>query len=379
MMNGWFFTFILLFVCFLIQINCKFKRICYLRVDESNRIDVSLINSSLCTHIILCFATAQNGTIAPNDQKDLIYYRNVTQLKKKFPELKIMLSVGGGGDDRGFHQICANQTNIDKFVFSVMQMMINYELDGLDIDWEFPAWNTQYPEDKENFNNLLKELSTHFSRQENRVENRRKLLLSVAVSAIVNIVDQSYDVPEMAKYVDFVNIMTYDFHMFSKYWPFTGYNAPLYGRKVEKSYFTYLNTNRSVNYWNVLGMSKEKILVGIPTYGHTYQLASTQHTGPDSAAIAQKSDVSFSQVCQLMTNSSTHISFDSESMVPYLYNGDLWVSYDDIQSVKLKAEWIRDNQYAGSMTFDLNADDYQFKCSNTTQFVLHSTIYSILH
>lgn len=63
----------------------------------------------------------------------------------------------------------------------------------------------------------------HFLRQENRIERRRRLLLSCAVSAIVNVVDAAYDMPEMAKYVDFVNVMTYDFHLFSKYWPFTGY------------------------------------------------------------------------------------------------------------------------------------------------------------
>jgi len=192
-------------------------------------------------------------------------------------------------------------------------------------------------------------------------------------------VDEAYDVPEMAKYVDFINIMAYDFHMYSKYWPFTGFNAPLYGRKVEKTYFTYLNTNRSVNYWNALGMSKDKIMVGIPTYGHSFQLASTEHTGPDSAAVAQKGDVTYTEVCQLLANSSTHKAFDDESKVPYIYNGDLWVSYDDVESVTLKAQWIRDNQYAGSMTFDLNADDYQLECNNKTKFVLHSIIYSILN
>ncbi|CAG2166929.1 unnamed protein product, partial [Oppiella nova] len=130
-----------------------------------------------------------------------------------------------------------------RFVSSVLDLLLKYNLDGLDIDWEFPAWNTPYPEDKYTFNQLLKTLSSQFSRQENRIDNRRQLLLSCAVSAIINIVDAAYDMPEMAKYLDFVNIMSYDFHQFTSVWPFTGYNSPLFGRKVEKTYFTFLNTN----------------------------------------------------------------------------------------------------------------------------------------
>lgn len=158
----------------------------------------------------------------------------------------------------------------------------------------------------------------------------------------------------------------------------SSFNAPLFNRKVEKSYFTYLNTNRSVNYWMSLGLTKDKIMVGVPTYGHVFRLASPDYTGPDSAAVAQLSDISYSEVCRLMRNSSTHILFDNEAKVPYLVNGDLWVSYDDPESVALKAQWVRDNQLAGVMTFDLNSDDYTHECDNSSEFVLHSVIRKIL-
>jgi chitinase len=109
-----FLPFILLIICLIPEINCDFKRVCYLRVDRRDRIDVSLINGSLCTHIILGFASVVNGTIAPTDQNDLLYYQNVMQLKNNYTNLKIMLSVGGGDNYEGFHQICSNQTNIEK-------------------------------------------------------------------------------------------------------------------------------------------------------------------------------------------------------------------------------------------------------------------------
>ena len=127
-----------------------------------------------------------------------------------------------------------------------------------------------------------------------------------------------------------------------------------------------------------MGMSKNKIMVGIPTYGHVFKLATTQNWGPDSAVVGQLPDVSYTEVCKLMRNSSTKIAFNEESKVPYLVNGDQWVTYDDPQSVAFKAQWIRDNGLAGAMTFDLNSDDYHFVCDNSTKFVLHSVIYSIL-
>lgn len=211
----------------------------------------------------------------------------------------------------------------------------------------------------------------------NRSLNRRQLVLSVAVSAIVTIIDASYNVTELAKYVDFINLMAYDFHLYTKYWPFTGFNAPLYARKIEKSYFAYLNTNWAAKYWNYLGMSKQKILIGIPTYGLTFILADMNCTSPDCADLGQSDDVTYSDVCVLLRNSSVHNAFDNESMVPYLYYGNNWVTYDDVNSVSIKAKWIIDNEFGGVMTFNLNSDDHSYKCSNDTTFVLHSAIYSV--
>ncbi|CAG2179695.1 unnamed protein product, partial [Oppiella nova] len=123
---------LLIHFCFL-QIDCKFKRVCYLRADPIQRIDVQSINGSLCTHLILGFAVVINGTIAPHEANDVLYYENVTQLKKNFTDLKVMLSVGGGGmDGSGLHEVCSNQTNIDRFVSSVLDLLLKYNLDGLD-------------------------------------------------------------------------------------------------------------------------------------------------------------------------------------------------------------------------------------------------------
>lgn len=72
------------------------------------------------------------------------------------------------------------------------------------------------------------------------------------------------------RYVDYVNVMTYDYHFYVWYFPMTGFNSPLYKQADENGYFATLNTNWTVSYWESKGMPKEKIVVGLPTYGHSF-------------------------------------------------------------------------------------------------------------
>lgn len=72
------------------------------------------------------------------------------------------------------------------------------------------------------------------------------------------------------RYIDYVNVMAYDYHMYQAYLPLTGANSPLYVRQEEKGYFTTLNVNWTASYWLFKGMPASKIIIGIPTYGHSF-------------------------------------------------------------------------------------------------------------
>lgn len=71
--------------------------------------------------------------------------------------------------------------------------------------------------------------------------------------------------------VDFFNLMGYDFHMYKRYLPFTGFNSPLHKGKFDMGYFATLNIEFSANYWVSKGAPKNKLVVGIPTYGRTWK------------------------------------------------------------------------------------------------------------
>lgn len=156
---------------------------------------------------------------------------------------------------------------IYRFIKSILYYVKHYHFDGVDLDWEFPNENkTNDSKQRMHFTQLLYEIRNEINRQK-----RHRFLITVAVAAPVYIVDNSYDVSYMNEYIDFVNLMSYDYHFYTTMTPYTGINSPLYSNPSQIGYFSTLSTNYSANYWHSLGMDKKKIIVGLPTYGHTYK------------------------------------------------------------------------------------------------------------
>lgn len=139
------------------------------------------------------------------------------------------------------------------------------------------------------------------------------------------------------RYVDFVNLMSYDYHSYVWYYPLTGLNSPLFPRSTEKGFLASLNVNYSSNYWIMKGMPKEKIIIGIPTYGHSYKLTNPRNHDVEAPAkgigsLGEDSFVPYYTVCQFLQGGA-NFKFLNDSLVPYAYKNDEWISYDNIDSV----------------------------------------------
>lgn len=86
-------------------------------------------------------------------------------------------------------------------------------------------------------------------------------------------VNEGYDVPRLAQHLDFINIMTYDLRG-----PWDGkadHHAPISARPSDSWAYKALNTKDGIAYWAEKGAPKEKLLMGIPFYGRTFTLASS--------------------------------------------------------------------------------------------------------
>ncbi|XP_076750180.1 chitinase-3-like protein 2 [Xylocopa sonorina] len=353
--------------------------VCYYTISSNlntfGELSPSHIDPNLCTHIIVGFAGVVNCSLDVEGNSSI--YKEVVALKKLQPKLRVMISAGGSNElHLGFSEMIKSHANRKKFIKSVLNVTKTFGFDGIDLDWEFPAWIGADEREKIRFVQLLEELQREFYRA------KEKLILSVAVAAPQAIIDQSYIVAEMAKYVDFVNLMSYDYHFYVWYYPITGLNAPLFPRSAESGYLSTLNVNFSAQYWLSKGMPREKLIIGIPTYGHSYKLDNPLNHGLLAPAngfgeLGEMGFVRYSTVCEFLQSGARSV-FDDESKVPYAYKDKEWISYDDVTSVHYKAEWIRANNFGGAMILSISVDDWNNTCKFNESFPLTRTVTKIL-
>lgn len=193
----------------------KRKLVCYystpINLNRSSELYPNQIDPKLCTHINVGMVWVEHNSIIIDDTlKEL--FKQTSQLKHMNPELKVLVWVGGI-NSYGFSDMVKNHANRKQFIRSLKSTLEEYRLDGVDIDWEFPSAHNRQ---RQHFSQLLHEIRREYERE------HRTYLLSVAVAAPEGIVFFAYDIAEINKYADFVNIMTYDYHFYSRGSPFTG-------------------------------------------------------------------------------------------------------------------------------------------------------------
>lgn len=357
--------------------NTTLRRVCYYTLPP----EVSLGNQSadLCTHIICGFAILSNDTLAPSHPGDTAHYGRVVALKQANPALRVMLSLGAIGSAGHFSVMIADSDKRRTFRESAITLLRKYGFDGLDIDWEFPGQGALPYEDRKNFDIFLKEIRRAF-RNESSATHRSQLLLSVAVAPTEGFITEGYDAAVISEYADFINLMSYDYHMYKPYLPFTGHNSPLFKRKVEQGIFSTLHVAWSSEFWVNRGASRSKLNVGLSLYGRSYTLLRPESHGFDAPATGTgpggDSGVSYPWVCQFLKEGATPV-LDDESQAPYAYKNLTWVGYDDLNSIRSKVVWTMARSFGGVMTFSLSQDDADGVCGQGA-FPIHNMIRKML-
>lgn len=128
-----------------------------------------------------------------------------------------------------------------------------------------------------------------------------------------------------------------------------------------------------VKHWLSLGAPKEKLIVGIPTYGRSWTLSSSSMAigspasgGATSGPITQTPGfLGYNEICQNVKNNGWTVYKDqSNNMGPYAVLGNQWVGYDDPEMAAVKAKYIMDNDLGGAMFWDLSTDDFDNHCGD---------------
>ncbi|XP_015113995.1 acidic mammalian chitinase [Diachasma alloeum] len=313
------------------------------------------IDASLCTHFIWTFVTLQGNQVVSSNGDGVNGLQEFTQLRAKNPTAKLLIAIGGAVDSHGskYSNMVSSAESRRQFIDSAVALLKQYKFDGFDVDWEYPTRNGGVPADRNNFVLLLKELKERFNKEGG-------LLLTAAVAAGTWTASQAYDIPAISQHLDFINLMTYDFH--GSWEPKTGHHAGLRGD---------LSVESCVKYWLDQGCPKEKLVVGVPTYGKTWTLADPNNNAPGAPApsagqpgpyVRESGSFGYNELCEQIREGQWTVRFDEKAQAPYAFKGNQWVSYDNVKSVTEKANYIKQLRLGGAMIWSLETDDKNGAC-----------------
>jgi len=294
---------------------------------------------------------------------------------------KVTLALGGWNDSKGskYSKLVNSPTNRAKFISHALEFIEKYDFDGLDLDWEYPScWQTECKEenykDKAAFTAWVAELSAAFK--------PRGLLLSAAVSPSKTIMDVGYDIPAISQYLDWINVMTYDYH--GQWDKKTGHVAPFLEHPDDD--FSYFNANFTMNYWHESGCPKSKLVMGMPLYGQSFTLASAADNklnaparsgGAAGPATRAKGFLAYHEICRNVAAGWQVVQDPQGRMGPYAYKGDQWVGWDDVAMIKRKSQYVRDQGFGGGMVWALDLDDFRNLCG-AGRYPLMNTMREVL-
>lgn len=308
------------------------------------------------TRINYAFANIQDGQIVIVSPADAPNLATLVGLKKENPSLQIVISVGGWLWSGNFSDAALTPQSRTRFVDSVVAFVEKYNLDGLDIDWEFPGeignGNRFRPEDGANFNLLAVQLRQRFNREQAKLG--RHLILSMAAGANDDFL-QNTPMREIARSLDTVNLMAYDYYEPGDEGT-TGNHAPLYADPADPRH---VSADTSVRHYEQAGVPASKIVLGVPFYGHVWgHVAATNHGLFQPGSAVPNTFAHYGDIAGAMLNQGFTRYWDSASKVPFLYNAEKqeFVSYEDPQSLALKCAYIERMHLAGIMFWEYNAD-----------------------
>ncbi|KAE8674420.1 putative C2H2 and C2HC zinc fingers superfamily protein [Hibiscus syriacus] len=288
---------------------------------------VSSINTSFFTHIYYAFLLPEPSTfkldITALDQQKLPEFRS--GLNAKYPPVKAILSIGGGGNNPDvFARMARTEQTRGVFINSTIEVARSYRFDGVDLDWEFPATG----DDMANLALLFKEWREALE-NEAETSGKPRLLLTSAVyysSEFTNYGSpRSYPAHAMAEYLDWASPMCFDYH--GKWDDFTGMHSALFDLNSSDS------SSHGMGSWIRAGVPPEKLVMGLASYGHTWKLKDAN----------------------VNANNAT-VKYDRTTVSYYSYAGGSWIGYDDVKSIKWKVWFARVKGLAGYFFWAVSYD-----------------------
>lgn len=270
-------------------------------------------------------------------------------LKKQNRKLKTLLSVGGWAySQEGKFKMAATEQGRKNFAASAVKLVADWGIDGIDIDWEYPKDNTE----AQNFVQLLNETRSAMDNYASKNGQKYHYLLTVAASAGPDKY-QSLDIKGMDRYVDSWHLMAYDYA--ASWDKTTGHQANIQKDTSNKD-DTKFNTEQAVNAYTDAGVAPNKLVLGLPLYGHSF--ADTDGLGKSFTGNGKGSDESGIWKYRDLPRPGSEVETDDKLGAAWTYDAKSreLVTFDNVQTTKMKANYIKSKGLGGAFFWEASGD-----------------------
>lgn len=289
-------------------------------------------NANLATIAYAAFAELDTGPGKPGTE--ISNYSTVATIcnalvakKASNPNLKCLLAVGGWTVD--FSDGISTSARRYKLAANLQWIMQTHKLDGIDVDFEYPE-----PSEKAAFTEFIIALRTQLG---------PNAIITAAVPGS-SYYNTRYDFKAISNYLNYLNIMTYDFHYGN--WPHHHTNLYKGG-----TYGTVMSGDTMITNLLNLGVPASKLLLGCAFYGASSGSTKTYDT-----------------LVSTYINKSGYVrQYDSTCKAPYLTSGGTFsYTYEDDVSIAAKMEYVKTKKLGGAFGWQL--------LQNTSNYVLLNTM-----
>jgi chitinase len=300
-------------------------------------------------------------------------FKQLALLKQANPNLQILMTVGGWEHSAYFSNIALTPESRVRFAQSCVAFMQEYHFDGIDIDWRYPVQggaegNITRPEDTANFTLLLEALRTEI--EEASAQDERRYLLTIVAPAVEAFYRQ-IDLERVHQYVDWINLTTFGFE--GNWSTVTGHIAPLYSSARDPRGDVGHSVDAAVNAYLDRGVPANKIVVGIPFFAQAWRnvrpnnlfgLYQTNGGVPEGSRAG--GTLYYRDLGRFLESSDYVRFFDDVAIAPWMYNRDrgIAISYENQQSLRSKAAYVRSLGLGGVMVWEISYDSENHELLN---------------